>query len=93
MDVMLEGREGLSRGPKALRMRCAVPFCAHTRGRRKGEQPIKPGEEWVCGEHWRLTSRDWRRRMGLFRRRQRWDLVHQMWQRLKEQAIERACGL
>ena len=34
------------------RMNCCVPFCRRTRGQRKGEEPIREGEEWICGRHW-----------------------------------------
>lgn len=75
-----------------MRLRCIVPFCAHTRGDRKGD-PLIPGMEWICSEHWRLTSKAWRRRLFLFKRRHRFDLAARTWQRLKAQAIERAVGL
>lgn len=39
-----------------VRLRCIVPFCKRTRGQRKGERPISEGEDWICGEHWRLLS-------------------------------------
>lgn len=39
-----------------LRVRCLVPGCNHTRGDRKGD-PIRPGMEWICAEHWRPVSR------------------------------------
>lgn len=68
------------------RLRCLVPFCRRTT--RAGRY-----REWICGAHWRLTSRAWRRRFFLFRRRGRQDLEDRMWLRLKRQAIERAMGL
>ncbi|MGO1078317.1 hypothetical protein [Inquilinus sp. CA228] len=37
------------------RLACLVPFCRRTRGVRSGEPPIRPGEEWVCGPHWKLV--------------------------------------
>lgn len=74
------------------RIRCAVPFCRRTRGDRKGN-PVTEGMEWICGEHWVVTSRAWRWRLSLFRRRGRSDLVERMWDRLKRQAIERAMGV
>lgn len=40
-----------------LRLTCLVPFCRRTRGQRKGEPPIKPGEQWVCGSHWRHVAK------------------------------------
>jgi hypothetical protein len=51
-----------------LRIGCCVPFCRHTRGQRKGEEPIREGEEWVCGEHWRRVPRRDRARLTRARR-------------------------
>lgn len=76
-------------GPRLL---CCVPFCTHTRGDRKGD-PIVEGMEWICGQHWKLTSVSWRRRYALFRRRKRFDLAARMWARLRSQAVERAAGI
>lgn len=86
-----------------IRLRCVVPFCRHTRGDRKGQPPITPDTEWICGEHWRLVDRQTKR---LFRanRRRLWRIpgrqlrgpeaqerVHRrLWQTMKRQAIERA---
>lgn len=54
------------------RIRCCVPFCRHTRGQHKGEQPLRGDEEWICGEHWRLVSPHLRRRKAkLYRLRHR----------------------
>lgn len=75
-----------------MRLRCIVPFCNRTRGDRKGD-PLRPGMEWICGVHWRMTSRTWRRRYALIKRRERYDLAAGMWCRLKDQAIERATGV
>jgi len=40
---------------------CAVPFC------RRRSRRFRPGEEWLCGEHWRLVDRAlktfWRKRL------------------------------
>lgn len=36
--------------PDALRLRCLVPYCTHTRGPRKGDRrPIAEYADWVCG--------------------------------------------
>ncbi len=70
-----------------MRLQCCVPFCRRTTG-----DPRFSGE-WLCSKHWPLTSRAWRRRFFLFRRRGRRDLEARMWERLKRQAIERAVGL
>ncbi len=40
-----------------------------------------------------MTSKHWRRRRALFKRRRRPDLEDKMFERLKRQAIERAVGL
>jgi hypothetical protein len=66
-------------------MNCCVPGCKRTTKR--------AFTEWVCGKHWSLTSRVWRRRMFRFRRHHRVDLADRMWCRLRDQAIERAMGL
>jgi hypothetical protein len=71
----------------ADRLPCCVPHCRRTR-RADGTF-----SEWICGKHWLATSRAWRRRMFLFRRRGRRDLADAMWLRLKRQAIERAGGI
>ena len=67
------------------RLYCLVPFCNCT--------TAKPAAEWICQKHWSVTSRTWRKRLFLFRRRGRRDLEFQMWERLKRQAIERAGGI
>lgn len=46
----------------ADRLQCVVPGCSRTRGQRKGEPPIREGEEWVCGHHWALVPAFLRRR-------------------------------
>jgi hypothetical protein len=68
------------------RMPCVVPFCRRTAARVEFA-------EWICGKHWSATSRSWRRRLFLFRRRGRLDLADRMWDRLKRQAIETAAGV
>ncbi len=45
-----------------VRLYCLVPGCRHTRGPRKHDRyPLTEGAEWVCGEHWRHVSKDYRR--------------------------------
>jgi hypothetical protein len=57
------------------RLRCEVPFCKRTRGRRKGDaaDPDPAHEQWICGDHWRRVSPHLRRRKArlerLYRRR------------------------
>jgi len=75
------------RTPASSRIACEVPFCRH------GTRRYPAGSRWVCADHWRLTSKSWRRRLRLFRKRRRYDLAGIMWDRLRDQAIERAGGL
>ena len=80
------------------RIRCAVPFCRRTR-RDDGSFT-----EWICQEHWVLTSARLRRIYSLRKRRIRRLVSHhdigreirakrRTWQWLKRQAIERAAGI
>lgn len=39
------------------RLRCLVPGCRRTRGRRKGEATFEGDEEWICGVHWKTVPR------------------------------------
>jgi hypothetical protein len=70
-----------------MRIACCVPFCRRTYANEEGFS------EWVCAKHWTMTSKAWRRRRSLFKRRRRSDLADKMFARLKRQAIERAVGL
>lgn len=72
------------------RVPCCVPFCRRTIAR---ENLPTEHNEWICGRHWTTTSRAWRRRLFLFRRRDRQDLEDRMWAMLKHQAIERSVGI
>lgn len=83
-----------------MRLKCLVPFCGHSRGDRRGQSPNRPGMEWICGDHWRLTDR--RTRLLLFRVRRKMKrfgpdhllaLHSRLWVKLRTQAIERAAGL
>lgn len=74
------------------RLKCLVPFCRCSRGDRKND-PVANVTEWICEKHWKGTTRSWRQRRGLFKRRRRFDLEARMWERLKAQAIERAAGI
>lgn len=81
----------------ARRLNCAVPGCKHTRGDRKGD-PVGPGMEWVCGDHWSLVPRSMRAIYSRVKRKaKRWSdrpiAVHRIWQRCKREAIERGMGL
>lgn len=72
-----------------MRIACLVPFCPRTRSK-----PLRDGhDEWICADHWRLTSR--RTRLNLFRarRKRREEVEHWIWQRLKKQAIEAGMGI
>ena len=83
-----------------IRLRCAVPGCNRTRGQRKGEAPIREGEEWVCGDHWRLVPKWMRGIIARVRKRYRRSPTsenirsfNRIWQRCKREAIERGLGL
>jgi hypothetical protein len=79
--------------------RCAVPHCPRSRKLRRGESG---DSEWLCPDHWAMTSPSARRRMQRLVKRARapdcidpmWaQLATDMWTRLKAQAIERAAGI
>lgn len=82
------------------RISCVVPFCVLTRGDRKGD-PIKPGMEWICGDHWRLIEKQPRRVYGRMRKRRRKfsptqsdiEAEWRLWRWLKRKAIESAMGI
>lgn len=83
-----------------IRLSCAVPGCNRTRGQRKGEPPIREGEEWVCGDHWRLVPKMMRHIVARARKRlRRRDTdanirsFNRIWARCKREAIERGLGL
>jgi hypothetical protein len=83
-----------------VRISCIVPFCRHTRGDRKGD-PLKPGTEWICGDHWRLVDRQHRSAYGRYGKRWRRfgppprsrEAHARLWAWLKRRAIERAAGI
>lgn len=75
-----------------FRLQCSVPHCRRWRGHRKNDS-IRPGMAWICQRHWMLVSPTWRRRIALFRRRERYDLAHKLWLRGLAQAIERSAGI
>lgn len=89
---------------------CRVLWCNRTRGKRKGEREApKPGDFWICGEHWRLLDRSLKRRIArceklarqIIRRRRRQAEIggplHRLYERLlqraSDQANERAAGI
>lgn len=82
----------------STKVACIVPFCSRTRWRRRGESSAS---EWICRDHWKLTSASARRRMRVLRKKARafgadplWaQLANDMWARLKAQAIERTAGI
>lgn len=69
------------------RVRCSVPFCKRTFKRQH------PDEVTICGKHWRLAPKQWRRRFTLFKRRGRPDLAHKVWERCLRAACEAAGGI
>lgn len=86
------------------RISCCVPFCAHTRGDRKGQPPLKEGDEWICGDHWRLVSKVLKRRRSKLKRYRRrlhpspkvdrlFEIDDRLWLAAKKQAIEKAAGI
>lgn len=77
----------------SLRMACQVPGCRRTRGQRKGEPPLTPTTEWICGDHWRMVPRELRRLLFTARRRRRQRLHALAWRRAKRAAVERAAGI
>lgn len=50
------------------RLRCCVPFCRRTFKREPGDSD---DVEIICGIHWRLSPKSWRRRITMLRRRRR----------------------
>ena len=75
------------------RLACLVPGCRHTRGDRKGD-PILPGMEWICAEHWRLVPRPLKAIRTRARRKGKGGAVlARLWRRIRREAIERAMGL
>lgn len=83
-----------------LRMTCVVPGCRRTRGRHKGEPPIEPGMEWICGPHWKLVPRRIKAiRQRAARRAKRlgthnsYMALNRLWRRCVMAAIERAAGI
>lgn len=82
------------------RLRCCVPFCAHTRGHRKNDVldqdwPLDERDldlwEWICSSHWKMIRAARRRAYRRARKQKRthWPL----WRMLKREAIEKAAGL
>lgn len=69
------------------RVGCSVPFCRRTFKR------VHEHEEVICGKHWRLAPKRWRRRVTLFRRRGRVDLVRRGWEQCLRYIIEAAGGI
>lgn len=85
------------------RLSCCVPFCSRTRGDRKND-PLFPGMEWLCADHWRLVPTRLKRRRAKLRRIEKRspDLCIEVrvgradgriWEVCKRYAIERAAGI
>jgi hypothetical protein len=75
-----------------MRLGCCVPFCRRTTARAEFD-------EWICGKHWQMVSKDRRRAYG--RRTRQWRryytvddaVMARLWAALKREAIERAAGI
>lgn len=53
------------------RCQCAVPFCTHTRGPRKGDrEALTPTTQWLCDKHWRAVPLKMRQ---AYHRRENWE--------------------
>ena len=77
-----------------LRVACLVPFCRRTRGDRKGEAPLQPDAEWICGEHWRAVPRRLKAiRARAERRGKSAEARRRLWAACKRAAIEAAGGI
>lgn len=86
--------------PKPDRTPCVVPFC-----RRTTKPPVvfegATVPEWICGDHWKLIPKKYRRAYGRHVRRWRryspatpWPLTAaRLWRRLRTIAIERGAGI
>lgn len=85
------------------RLSCCVPFCKRTRGDRKND-PLRPGMEWLCQDHWKLVPARIKRRRAKIRRIETktddqcvaWrceDADNRAWDICKRYAIERAAGI
>lgn len=79
------------------RIRCEVPFCRRT-GKRLPEDTDET--RIICGKCWRLGDK--RARTQYSAAKKKWKktgidrygwLMHQAWERVRKQAIERAAGI
>lgn len=52
------------------RLACCIPFCRRTFRNDKNGTPWPEGMETMCGKHWRLVSKD---------RRRRYSRLHRLW--------------
>jgi len=73
------------------RLGCCVPWCKRT-------TPRTEFTEWICGKHWPLIDKRYRRAYGRAARRWRryrvgGERAARLWRRIKRQAIERAAGI
>jgi hypothetical protein len=78
---------------KSGRIPCVVPFCRRTTA-------CADFDEWICGDHWRLTDKPRRQVYGRYLRRWRrygaaayGPAASRIWRRLAAQAIQRAAGI
>jgi len=78
----------------APRVLCIVPYCRRTAKR------LDAHHEWICGKHWSLVPRAYRRAYARAKRRFKvrqtlllWKCSGMLWSRCKRAAIERAVGI
>lgn len=70
------------------RLACLVPFCRRTRHNREGFS------EWICGKHWPLVPKRWRRYLTAAKRAWRRSpseanaaRCDRLWRRCRDEAI------
>lgn len=81
---------------RAGRVACIVPGCKRT-----ACEEFADGGEIICGKHYRLADVRWRRLLTKVRRKcgklgsppHLISLFYRVWDRIKQQAIERGAGI
>jgi hypothetical protein len=59
---------------RTMRLACCIPFCRRTFKNDKAGTPWPEGAQVMCGKHWRMVSRD---------RRRRYSRLHRLWKNKK----------